>query len=198
MERSSFKFAALLSLALAASSMAQAQSVLDTIVLSKAQCGMRYKVYLWDLFYGRGPASYGYRPRTAQDMRFTSTMPEHYYLVFVDRNGRRLFEGCVEGGQMNGLVRFHRATGSLQRIEHWGFDGDLQVLPEVEWLDVEHEVGTWSYYDRRGRLRKEERYGTLAMHCPNGVVYYRVKVTVRFAREGPWKRERVELLDSTG
>lgn len=197
MERSSFAIAGLLSLALSVACTVQAQSVLDTIVLSKAECGMRYNVYLWHLFHGRGPSSYGYRPRTAQDRWFLDTMPQHYYLVFLDRKGRKLFEGCVNWGQMNGLVNFHRADGSLRRTEHWGFDGDLQAAPELEWSDVEHEVGTWTYFDKRGRLRKEERYGTLAMHRSNRVVCYRVKVTVRFSRKGPWKRERIALLDST-
>src|ERR1043166_967585 len=165
----------------------------DTLKLYKSKCGMRYKKYLWNLYYFKAPrSSWSYSCFTKQDIFFNENRSKFNYLIFYNRFGNKLFEGALVSGDMQGEIKHYYNCGRIKRIENYGYEGKDAFDCPFNWSDAPYEKGIWNYYSRHGNLSKTKTYLTLIDEVSGE--YYRVINTKFFYRQGRVRKEKSLML----
>ena len=167
---------------------------IDTVKIYKNKTGVGFNIYLnsWYFNYGMW-SSFSWNPKSInkQDSLVIIDHQPRFFKVYNSKN-RLLFEGKTsEGKELQGEIMFYYKTGKIKRIEYWdnklrndscGFNG-------IQINDAPGREGTWKFYYRNGKLKKEYKYIIKIYSC-QPFEYRFLKQITTFKKNGKVKSVR--------
>lgn len=99
-----------------------------------------------------------------------------YIKVFLSGN-RLWFESAVtDFGQPTGEISYYDKHGTISRIEYYNKVIHFDSCPDSSSLEFETPMrnGTWKYFDKSGKLRKERKFAFVADGCNFDYKVYQV------------------------
>jgi hypothetical protein len=128
---------------------------LDTINIHKRIIGIHYKKCLKIWFCHRSNKAFSYNILTKQD-DYISNDTAYYFKVFGFGH-RLILEGKKnEWGDLVGPVTYYYRNGRIKQTEFYNDPTESNKPDSLEICsgDCPKEVGTWTYYDKKGRKTK--------------------------------------------
>jgi hypothetical protein len=156
---------------------------LDTVNIYKRIIGIEYHKCLKVWFCGNGDDLFTTSITTRQD-RIISNDTEYYFKVYDFRKHLILEGAKSKYGDLHGEVKFYYKNGKPKRSEYYRVIGDLPMDDSTVVYDSDcpDPWGTWTYYNKKGRVTKTivygmERNATTHLRCI-------VKTTTLFDKRG--------------
>jgi len=145
-------------------------SSLDTvnIYLSESSISMKKLKKIWF----PTPGMFSYSPTNRQD-EIVTDVSIHYFKVY-DRSRHLLLEGEKTKYQcLKGLVKFYYPNGKIKREEFYRIDPEFDGTESnamdsiVRDFDATQPWDTWTYYNKRGQVKKTIVYSVVKLQERN-------------------------------
>ncbi|MBS1635171.1 MAG: hypothetical protein JST26_04555 [Bacteroidetes bacterium] len=167
----------------------------DTIDIYRNKAGVRFRTYMFYWFQNyRGVHSFGYNPSklNRQDSLVMFSNTVHYFRVYKAHN--KLIFSAKNGyfPYLTGEIKYYDTHKRIKRIEYYNNTYTLDTCNSFFRLnDAPGKEGKWTYFDKKGRVKKTVEYYIYCISCSSFDFEARKRITL-YRKDGTAKSIKIK------